>query len=205
MEERPLSLVLPLHYGALQHPRQDAEPMLGEERREPVEHIVDRAVFVVVGLIGPALCYPVLGKLAGDGVDRRIDAGSAHRTNSRMVIAPDLLRLASMPWPKARETSSSTRLLIAVQARRVKLGCILVLEPVEGRRSPAVISLETDFSCADRAGRGRGLNGNGLSPCLHAVPEVRLGCQELILVEPVRGDLEHLELVVAEDHREHAC
>jgi hypothetical protein len=33
-----------------------------------------------------------------------------------MVIAPDLLRLASMPCPKARATSSSTSDLIEVLA-----------------------------------------------------------------------------------------
>jgi hypothetical protein len=33
-----------------------------------------------------------------------------------MVIAPDLLRLASIPWPKALATSSSTRVLIRLVA-----------------------------------------------------------------------------------------
>ena len=176
--------------------------MLGEQWRQPIEHIVDRAVLVVVDLVGAALGNAMLGELGRDGVDRRIDAGRAHRTNSRMVIAPDLLRLASMPWPKARETSSSTRLLIDCTGARVELRRIPVLQPVERRRSPAVVALEADLACADRPGRRRGINGNRLPAGLHAVPEVRLGRQELALIEPVGSNLEHLELVIAEDHRE---
>ena len=51
------------------------------------------------------------------------------------------------------------------------LCCIAVLEPVEGRRSPAVVALETDLARADRPRRGGGSTATGSLPRQHAVPE----------------------------------
>src|SRR5881397_1586378 len=116
MEQRALSLVVPLDDGLFQNPREDTKPVLGKERRQPIEHIVDRAVSVPVDLVQVALGYAALRELSRHCVNRRINRRRTHDANSLMLIAPTLLRLASMPCPKARETSSSTRLLMEAQA-----------------------------------------------------------------------------------------
>ena len=90
--------------------------MLCEKRSEPVEHIVDRAVVVVVSLVDAGLGNPSFGKLGRNRVDRGVNIRGAHQADSLIVIAPDLLRLASMPCPKVRETSSSTIALIDAHA-----------------------------------------------------------------------------------------
>ena len=116
-----VELVASLGDGPLQGSGKHTQLVLGEERREPVEHIIDRAILVLIDLVGAALGNAIGGKLGGDGVDRGIDRRRAHGASSRMVIAPDLLRLASMPWPNALATSSSTRLLIEVTAEHAPL------------------------------------------------------------------------------------
>ena len=70
------------------------------------------------GLVEVSLGNPDCRQVSRDGIDGRIDSWRAHRASSRIVMAPDLLRLASIPCPKALETSSSTRLLIETLARR---------------------------------------------------------------------------------------
>src|SRR6476659_6023536 len=102
MEQHPLSLVLALSDGPLQSPRQDAQAVLGQDRRQAIEQIIDRSVTVIVDRVDVGLGNSVLGQFGRHGVDRSVDGGCGHQANSLMLIAPDLLRLASMPWPKAR-------------------------------------------------------------------------------------------------------
>src|SRR5690348_10083082 len=85
----------------------------------------------------------------------------------------------------------------------VDLRCIFVLEPIEGSRGPAIIAFKADLARSDRARRWRRINRDRLSAGQNAVPEILFGIEELDLVQPVGGDLENLELLVAEDHRQH--
>src|SRR4051812_22917755 len=90
--------------------------MLGEQRCKPIEQVVDRPILVIVDLVRASLRDSGRREFRTDGIDCRIDRGGAHRARSRTVMAPALLRLASMPWPKARQTSSSMRPLRTVVA-----------------------------------------------------------------------------------------
>src|SRR5437868_6659689 len=80
--------------------------------------------------------------------------------------------------------------------------CGTMLKPVERGRGPGIITLEADLAGADRPRWWRRLNRSRLLAALHAFPEVLLGREELDLVEPVGGNLEDLELLIAEDHRQ---
>src|SRR5207253_5037735 len=86
---------------------QHTQPVLGEQGRQTDQDIVDRAVGVLVRSIEPVLGDTLLGKRAGDCVDRPIDPRD-HALSSRIDSAPDLERLTSTPCPNARATSSST-------------------------------------------------------------------------------------------------
>src|SRR5947209_4595526 len=84
----------------------------------------------------------------------------------------------------------------------MELRGMAMLKPVERCRGPRVVALKTNLAAADRPWWWRRFNCNRRHTRQHAGPEALLGLEEFDLVEPVGSDIEHLELVVAEDHRQ---
>ena len=82
----------------------------------PCIKIIDPAIGILVLHVDEPLGCPLFRKLGCSGVDRGIDLGDAHEASSLTNTAPDLLLLASMPWPNAVATSSSRSALMAVVA-----------------------------------------------------------------------------------------
>ena len=59
-------------------------------------------------------------------------------------------------------------------------------------RGPAVVAFKADLADPDRLGAQSDWRSHRNCPRLHALPERRLGLDQLELIEPVGGDLEHL-------------
>ena len=76
--------------------------MASKERRKPTQNIIDRAIGILILHIDVRLGDALFGESGRDPADctehlRALGRPAAHCASSRIEIAPDLLRFASMP------------------------------------------------------------------------------------------------------------
>ena len=82
------------------------------------------------------------------------------------------------------------------------LGRRAMLKPVDRRGRPGIIAFKADLARPDWRGGGGGATATGSLPVFTQSQNCFFGLQQVELVEPVAGDLEDFESVIAEDHRQ---
>ena len=106
-----------------------------------------------------------------------------------MVTAPALLRFASRPCPKARQTSASINPFISAAAEAWVFAASRCSSQSYAADAHSLLPSKQISRVPTGFGADGGTTGTGSLPGHHAVPELLLSIEELQLVKPVGRDL----------------